>query len=496
MWPDILLELKIINNLNVYKILKFIVSYIYKKYDFIFAQSKTFQTELLKYNNNVDFIPSWAEDLKFEISKKNEKVLNKIAKYQKNTIFNIVFTGNVGTAQNFLNVIKCAELLKSDKNIQWIIVGSGRELDKIKEICLEKNINNFKFEGQQDSELIKYYHDIANVLFLSLVSGSMISGTIPGKFQTYLSSNKYILGFIDGEVKRIIDESGVGSCIPPDQPELLQKQIIFLKNNRHLLKSIEQQKLGSKYLFNNYNKDIILRKIISKFNFIYNNYEKIKLIKNTESIPFEQNFSLSGLNLAFLGFLGKKIKLEKHIYLWPDGVFHKRFYRFKFNKIPGKKLLTNIKLPIFIKNIYVLGNLSLKGNEYLKNKFNKNIVHIALPYGDISEIYNKCPKIFSNQDLIIITLPTPMQEQLSSFIANNSKFYKILCIGGALSMVCGDEVAIPKILDKLGLEFLWRLRTDTFRRSKRLFITFFFYLFNEITGRYSFIRNETIEKKI
>ena len=46
LWPDILIELKIIKNVFLYKIIKAISKYIYKNFDYILSQSKSFQKEL------------------------------------------------------------------------------------------------------------------------------------------------------------------------------------------------------------------------------------------------------------------------------------------------------------------------------------------------------------------------------------------------------------------------------------------------------------------
>ena len=43
-------------------------------------------------------------------------------------------------------------------------------------------------------------------------------------------------------------------------------------------------------------------------------------------------------------------------------------------------------------------------------------------------------------------------------------------------MAAGLEDECPKILYKIGLEFLWRLRSDFNRRIKRLFFTLFAYI--------------------
>ena len=85
--------------------------------------------------------------------------------------------------------------------------------------------------------------------------------------------------------------------------------------------------------------------------------------------------------------------------------------------------------------------------------------------------------------LILITLPTPKQEMLSYEIIKKNKYYKIICIGGGLSITTGEIKKCPKILSKLGLEFAWRLRTDTFRRLKRLFFTFSIYLYFTINKK-------------
>jgi len=486
LWPDIIKELKIINNNLIYKIFSAGVLKIYKAYDVVLVQSKSFLNILKNYNLNfkLEYFPAWNE---LDSSDKNIK--DSITEFNPlDGKLNIVFTGNIGEVQNFENVIETALILKKNQNIRWIIVGSGRNLETLIKICRHKKINNIFFLGQKDKSLMAYYHSIADILFLSLKSGKAISSTIPGKLQTYLNANKFILGFIDGEAKHLIEESGLGMAVDPDKPELLAKTILKLENNRSLL-HIKHEK-GSVYLNNNFNKEKILNELIDKFNFYYEEYPKIKLVKKLDHSFFKSNFILSGLNLAFLGYLGKgEIELFKNLYNWPDGIFFRFFFKEKnLKKISGRELLLNLEIPEFIKKIYVLGNLSLLSKTFLKKKYKKEIVHIDLPYESIENIYKKCPKDFKYEDLIICTLPTPKQEFLSARIAENEKFYKILCVGGAVSMASGEDKTVPLWMDKLALEFLWRLRTETYRRSKRLTITLYYFIISRILSKYSKIR--------
>lgn len=242
--------------------------------------------------------------------------------------------------------------------------------------------------------------------------------------------------------------------------------LIFLKIPNKLLQyfNFDEKKLNKNF--------VIFKEIVDDA--ILEN--KVKLIKNLNDI-FKKNFVLSGLNLAFLGYhLNGNIKLYKNLYHWPDGVFSKLLKnRKKIKKIPGRIILSNMQVPKFINRIHVLGVLSEKSRKYLQDKFNLEVISTELPFGDIKIIVEFIPKKIHENELILITLPTPKQEMVAEYIAEKFQNYKVICIGASLAMCSGEEKIVPYLLEKLGLEFLWRLRSDTRRRFIRLSQTFLFF---------------------
>ena len=126
-----------------------------------------------------------------------------------------------------------------------IEVGGGRKLQKLKKMIKSKNIKNIKFYGNIPIEKIPTFHEIADVLLISLNKGIGLSATIPGKLQTYLNSNKYILGMIDGESQRIINHSNAGSCVNSDDVEGMIKKIDYLSLN---IKKITKEPATAKEL--------------------------------------------------------------------------------------------------------------------------------------------------------------------------------------------------------------------------------------------------------
>jgi UDP-N-acetyl-D-mannosaminuronic acid transferase (WecB/TagA/CpsF family) len=77
----------------------------------------------------------------------------------------------------------------------------------------------------------------------------------------------------------------------------------------------------------------------------------------------------------------------------------------------------------------------------------------------------------------------------------NNKFYKIICIGGAVNMASGSEKIVPQIIEKFNLEFLWRLRTDTLRRLKRLVISALYYFLGEISLKFKNQKIKVVDEK-
>jgi hypothetical protein len=100
------------------------------------------------------------------------------------------------------------------------------------------------------------------------------------------------------------------------------------------------------------------------------------------------------------------------------------------------------------------------------------------------------PKIHSS----VVTL-TPKQEQLAELIMKNNKFYKIICIGGAINMASGLEKPVPAFMERLNFEFIWRLRTDTIRRLRRLIVSAVFYFLGEISFRFKNLNKKILDDK-
>ena len=472
LWPNVLDDLNIFKkNSLIYKLCEKLVKYIYKNTFLILCQSLTYRKKINQlegsFSKKTFYFPSWPEEIKdqiFKKTKKNDEIFSKDK-------YNILFTGNIGDAQNFGLVL---ELVKaSRKEINWIIAGKGRRFDLLEKVKLEENLENFKLLGLLKFEELQEYVEHADALLITLKPGDAFDATIPGKFQTYLSYKKRIIGLIGGEVFDIINKYEIGYATKSKDINQIKTNLINYLSKKHDI--------------NKFNKNIdILSKIYSKkrnIDRLFNIFklpkikETIKYFTKTKEIPFNENFIISAFNLAFCGAFEKNdIKLNRNFYVWPDGYYFNKISNLNVQKLPGRKLLANLNIPEFINEIVVLGNLSINGKKYLAENFKRKIIHISLPYGNLNDFKKFVPELGCNQ-LCILTIPTPKQEILAEYIRSSQKNFKILCLGAAINMASGDEKPLPEFLEKIFVaETIWRLQFETFRRLNRLISSFYSYL--------------------
>jgi glycosyltransferase involved in cell wall biosynthesis len=231
------------------------MDYSYKNCEYIFCQSRSIKNLIKKKINNQKkaiYFPSWSEDLPFNKRKNIHKLIDK--KY-----FNIMFTGNIGEAQDFNSIIKAAKILKN-QNIKWVIVGTGRFIKKFKLLILREKIeSSFIFLGPQEKKYINHIISFSDCLLISLKKNSIFSKTVPGKLSNYMISKKPIIGMISGDTKKLINQSKCGLCCNSGNYLKLSQNILRLKKQSKKQKT-KLGKNGYKYAKKFFNKENLFKK--------------------------------------------------------------------------------------------------------------------------------------------------------------------------------------------------------------------------------------------
>lgn len=263
LWPDTVIDLKIVKSSYLIWFLRKLVSYIYNNSDLILAQSKSIKSEIKKLTKTkCIYFPSWPEEFK-----KNKK--NKAKEVISTNKLKILFAGNIGEAQSFETLIKCAKSMRYLNIVRWIIVGDGRWKKKLMHYIKIYNLENqFQLINNVPLKKINNFYNCADALYLSLKNNKTFRKTIPGKLQTYMSTGKPIIASISGEAKKIIIDSQCGYVSDAEDHKTLKKNIIkFSKLKKY--KKLILGKNGKKYSDKNFSKKQILKGLEKEIKLIF-----------------------------------------------------------------------------------------------------------------------------------------------------------------------------------------------------------------------------------
>ncbi len=209
LWPETLEALNIIKSKLIIKFFKKLANFIYNNCTIVLCQSKSFVKNISHYLVDKDkarYFPSWSEDI----------IVNHATPKAKEIIddpsfFKIIFAGNLAEAQDLNSVIKAIEIAKNHQKIKWIFIGDGRSYRWLEQQIIKRSLKNSVIMlGRYPPSRMPSFFRHADALLVSLKRSDAFSMVIPAKIQTYLKSGIPLIGMLDGDGRRVIDNANAG----------------------------------------------------------------------------------------------------------------------------------------------------------------------------------------------------------------------------------------------------------------------------------------------
>ncbi|PKH87990.1 glycosyltransferase family 4 protein [Colwellia sp. Bg11-28] len=239
LWPESLVATGYVKNTVVLAIVKLMVRWIYSCCDGILIQSKGFHKPISEYVKNSKII-YYPNSIKIPGNIAEIELPEKISTLLDSS-FCVVFAGNLGKAQSLATIVDVAEKMNDLINFKIVLVGSGSELEWLKEQKKTRNLNNLAIVGRLPMEVMASVYNKSDALLVTLTDNEIINLTIPSKIQSYLSAGKPIIAALNGEGSKVIQASNCGLVSEAGNSDELEKNIRRL----HLMDEFERNKMGA-----------------------------------------------------------------------------------------------------------------------------------------------------------------------------------------------------------------------------------------------------------
>ncbi|NLA27306.1 MAG: glycosyltransferase family 4 protein [Firmicutes bacterium] len=265
LWPENVEIAAGIKNRQLLNAIGVMVDYIYKRCERIFTSSESFVKAIAGRGvaeEKIEFWPQYAEDCYTP----GEKSSTAAGEIPQDNSFNIIFAGNIGTAQGLEILPETAKILKRENiKVRFNIVGDGRYRETLKQKVEACSVSEmFNFIDKQPAARIPELMALSDAALISLSKSKVFAMTLPAKTQSCLACGIPVILSADGEIQNVINKAGAGICSDAGDPEGLARNIKeMISLTRDELARMSTRAL--EYYKANFDKETLLNRMDERF---------------------------------------------------------------------------------------------------------------------------------------------------------------------------------------------------------------------------------------
>jgi len=250
LWPASIAAVGAMQDNFILRMLEKVELFLYRKAKAIVALSTSIKEDLVKRHvpaAKISVIVNGVDMTKYAPQSRNQELATK---FGVNDNFVVGYIGTHGLAQGLENIIVTAKILRAEKNLIFLFVGTGAAKERLMQQATEEKLTNIIFIEPQPKNLMPAVWSLCNVALVHLKNAPLFTGVLPSKmFEAMGMGLPLLLAAPTGEASAIIEKTGAGVCVAPENPDALAQAVLTYKNDPVLCqaKATKSQQAASLY---------------------------------------------------------------------------------------------------------------------------------------------------------------------------------------------------------------------------------------------------------
>lgn len=232
LWPGIFIELGVLKNPLLIRILELIELFLYRQAAAVVPVTHGFAENIIKRgipSHKVEVITNGADLENFTPDAANPELIRELNLAPD--AFMLVYIGAHGISHGLHSVIEAAELIQDDSRIHFLFVGEGAERANLILLAKKKQLRNVAFIKGQPREKVMDFYRLADACIVPLRNATGLGTFIPSKIFEIMACGKPTVASLHGEAADILTRSGSAVVIPPEDPTALVEAIERLRDD-------------------------------------------------------------------------------------------------------------------------------------------------------------------------------------------------------------------------------------------------------------------------
>lgn len=228
-WPESAVELGALKSPLILRPLVRLQRFLYRRAARIVIVSEGFRPHLHEVgipDERIVYIPNGIDPAFLEQETEPPEELR--ARHGLEGKFVVAYIGTHGMAHGLDTLLDAAHALEGDPDIHFLFAGDGAERERLVARAREMRLGNVTFLGQLPRKVVAGLYRAADVCIVPLRDLPMFRKVLPSKIFEILGAGTPIICSVPGEAGRLVQRSGGGIVIPPDDAGALVEAILQL----------------------------------------------------------------------------------------------------------------------------------------------------------------------------------------------------------------------------------------------------------------------------
>jgi len=229
-WPQSAVELGALGNRAVIRILEAIEMHLYHRAALIVIVAESTLPYLIEKGidpGKVAIIPNGIDDEYLASASATPEAVR--AETGTEGRFIVSYIGTHGMSHALGVVLQAAARLGDDKSIQFLFIGEGAEKATLKAQAASMGLTNVTFIDEQPRERLLAFYRASDLSVVPLKRLPIFRKVLPSKLFELMGAGCPIVCSVEGEAARLVEKSGAGVCIEPENVDALVDAIRALR---------------------------------------------------------------------------------------------------------------------------------------------------------------------------------------------------------------------------------------------------------------------------
>jgi glycosyltransferase involved in cell wall biosynthesis len=260
LWPQFAIAVGVLRNPVLIRASEWLERFLYSHSDRLLVNSPGFVEHVrARGARNVELVPNGADPSMFDPSNDGQAFRRRYTLGQK---FVALYAGAHGMS-NDLDVVLDAAGLLTDRNIQIVFLGDGKEKPALQARAQALGLSNVTFVASIPKGEMPDALGAADACIAILKPLDEYKTTYPNKVFDYMAAGRPIVLAIDGVIRQVVEAAGCGIFVRPGNAEALAEAICSLAERPD-----ESRRMGLRgraYLEENFSRENVADRLVRVF---------------------------------------------------------------------------------------------------------------------------------------------------------------------------------------------------------------------------------------